>query len=346
MCSYPHYIIYVADLQGVLFLLHLRYNTRLLLFFAHFVWYTRTIEMTKGECIPMKLDLSNLSNIQSRPIQNDDLKDFPANELDQLSVLRDDEQHTKTRVDEEMDKVIDMSDIKTEVVEIFPDAPTEELPPKQNWFTKTWHGVAMWTWLLIVAVCIAAIAFIWALAPKGDANADALTTEVSETEPQTTYVYNEKLSQAATESVTESPEEVARQELIKQASISNIPYSVAVGQIGGGYLLGATTYHPNDPSKSYIDYTIVAPATEETALTTDKVKEIEKKLTSNLPNIGDIIKVKDGSKVTVKTFQHEGSYTTVIFYDGKPFAYAVTGDDGHSLTHVTSYYVTTVAADQ
>ena len=296
----------------------------------------------------MKLDLSNLSNIQSRPIKNEDLKDFPADELDQLSVLRNDEQHSKTRVEEEMDKVIDMSDIKTEVVEIFPDAPVEELPAKQNWFTKTWRGVAMWTWLLIVIVCIAVIGFIWALAPKGDANADAmLTTEVpAETEPQTTYIYNEKLSQAATESIVESPEEIARQDLIKQASISNVPYSVAVGQIGGGYLLGATTYHPNDPSKSYIDYTIVAPSKEEDALTTDKVKEIEKNLTSNLPNIGDIIKVKDGSKVSVKTFQHDGSYTTVIFYDGKPFAYAVTGDDGHSLTHVTSYYVTSVAADQ
>ena len=296
----------------------------------------------------MKLDLSNLSNIQSRPIKNEDLKDFPADELDQLSVLRNDEQHSKTRVEEEMDKVIDMSDIKTEVVEIFPDAPVEELPAKQNWFTKTWRGVAMWTWLLIVIVCIAAIGFIWALAPKGDANADAmLTTEVpAETEPQTTYIYNEKLSQAATESIVESPEEIARQDLIKQASISNVPYSVAVGQIGGGYLLGATTYHPNDPSKSYIDYTIVAPSKEEDALTTDKAKEIEKNLTSNLPNIGDIIKVKDGSKVSVKTFQHDGSYTTVIFYDGKPFAYAVTGDDGHSLTHVTSYYVTSVAADQ
>lgn len=296
----------------------------------------------------MKLDLSNLSNIQSRPIKNEDLKDFPADELDQLSVLRNDEQHSKTRVEEEMDKVIDMSDIKTEVVEIFPDAPVEELPAKQNWFTKTWRGVAMWTWLLIVIVCIAVIGFIWALAPKGDANADAmLTTEVpAETEPQTTYIYNEKLSQAATESIVESPEEIARQDLIKQASISNVPYSVAVGQIGGGYLLGATTYHPNDPSKSYIDYTIVAPSKEEDALTTDKAKEIEKNLTSNLPNIGDIIKVKDGSKVSVKTFQHDGSYTTVIFYDGKPFAYAVTGDDGHSLTHVTSYYVTSVAADQ
>lgn len=295
----------------------------------------------------MKLDLSNLSNIQSRPVANEDLKNFPADELDQLSVLRDDEQHSKTHVDEEVDKVIDMSDIKTEVVEIFPDTPSDESPTKQNWFTQTWRGVAMWTWLLIVLVCVTVIGFIWALAPKGDANADALqTTAAPESVEQTTYVYNEKLSQAAKEPVVESPEEIARQELIKQASISNVPYSVAVGQIGGGYLLGAVTYHPNDPSKSYIDYTIIAPEKENEPLTTDKVKDIEKNLTKDLPNIGGIIKVKDGAKVSVKTFQHDGSYVTILFYEGKPFAYAVTGDDGHSLTHVTTYYVSSVAADQ
>ena len=84
----------------------------------------------------MKLDLSNLSNIQSRPVTNEDLKNFPTDELDQLSVLRDDEQHSKTHVDEEVDKVIDMSDIKTEVVEIFPDTSSDELPTKQNWSSQ------------------------------------------------------------------------------------------------------------------------------------------------------------------------------------------------------------------
>lgn len=281
----------------------------------------------------MKLDLSNLSKVQRQSVTDEDMKDFPLEELDQIT-------NTKEVVSED---VIDMSGIKTEVVDVFQDDIEEQVEDiKQNWFTKTWRGVAMWTWLLIIAVCIAAIAFIFALAPKGDANAETTTTGVVETEPQTSLVYNEKLSQAATE-VSESPEEAAKQDLIKQASVSGLPFSVAVGQIGGNYLLGATTYHPNDPSKSYIDYTIIAPTSESEALTTDKVKEIEKKLTSNLPNIGDIIKVKDASKVSVKTFEHEGSYTTIIFYDGKPFAYAVTGDDGHSLTHVTSYYVSNVA---
>ena len=281
----------------------------------------------------MKLDLSNLSKVQRQSVTDEDMKDFPLEELDQIT-------NTKEVVSED---VIDMSGIKTEVVDVFQDDIEEQVEDiKQNWFTKTWRGVAMWTWLLIIAVCIAAIAFIFALAPKGDANAETTTTGVVETEPQTSLVYNEKLSQAATE-VSESPEEAAKQDLIKQASVSGLPFSVAVGQIGGNYLLGATTYYPNDPSKSYIDYTIVAPSSESEALTTDKVKEIEKKLTSNLPNIGDIIKVKDASKVSVKTFEHEGSYTTIIFYDGKPFAYAVTGDDGHSLTHVTSYYVSNVA---
>lgn len=281
----------------------------------------------------MKLDLSNLSKVQRQSVTDEDMKDFPLEELDQIT-------DTKEVVPED---VIDMSGIKTEVVDVFQDDIEEQVEDiKQNWFTKTWRGVAMWTWLLIIAVCIAAIAFIFALAPKGDANAETTTTGVVETELQTSLVYNEKLSQAATE-VSESPEEAAKQDLIKQASVSGLPFSVAVGQIGGNYLLGATTYYPNDPSKSYIDYSIIAPATESEPLKTDKVKDIEKKLTSNLPNIGDIIKVKDASKVSVKTFEHSGSYTTIIFYDGKPFAYAVTGDDGHSLTHVTSYYVSNVA---
>ena len=284
----------------------------------------------------MKLDLSNLSKVQRQSVTDEDMKDFPLEELDKITDV-------KESVATNTEDVIDMSGIKTEVVDVFQDDIEEQVEDiKQNWFTKTWRGVAMWTWLLIIAVCIAAIAFIFALAPKGDANAETTTTGVVETEPQTSLVYNEKLSQAATE-VSESPEEAAKQDLIKQASVSGLPFSVAVGQIGGNYLLGATTYYPNDPSKSYIDYTIVAPSSESEALTTDKVKEIEKKLTSNLPNIGDIIKVKDASKVSVKTFEHEGSYTTIIFYDGKPFAYAVTGDDGHSLTHVTSYYVSNVA---
>lgn len=284
----------------------------------------------------MKLDLSNISKVHRQSVTDEDMKDFPLEELDQITDV-------KESVATNTEDVIDMSGIKTEVVDVFQDDIEEQVEDiKQNWFTKTWRGVAMWTWLLIIAVCIAAIAFIFALAPKGDANAETTTTGVVETEPQTSLVYNEKLSQAATE-VSESPEEAAKQDLIKQASVSGLPFSVAVGQIGGNYLLGATTYYPNDPSKSYIDYTIVAPSSESEALTSDKVKEIEKKLTSNLPNIGDIIKVKDASKVSVKTFEHEGSYTTIIFYDGKPFAYAVTGDDGHSLTHVTSYYVSNVA---
>lgn len=284
----------------------------------------------------MKLDLSNLSKVQRQSVTDEDMKDFPLEELDQITDV-------KESVATNTEDVIDMSGIKTEVVDVFQDDIEEQVEDiKQNWFTKTWRGVAMWTWLLIIAVCIAAIAFIFTLAPKGDASAESTTTGVVETEPQTSLVYNEKLSQAATE-VSESPEEVAKQDLIKQASGSGLPFSVAVGQIGGNYILGATTYYPNDPSKSYIDYTIVAPSSESEALTSDKVKEIEKKLTSNLPNIGDIIKVKDASKVSVKTFEHEGSYTTIIFYDGKPFAYAVTGDDGHSLTHVTSYYVSNVA---
>ena len=284
----------------------------------------------------MKLDLSNLKHKQETL---EDSQESPEREVTQHSMSHDDEILTNNP------DVIDMSELKTEIVEIFQDEPEVQTEHSQNWLTQTWRGIAVWTWMLIVIVCVSIIGFIWALAPKGDASAESLvTTEVSQTETPTTLVYNDKLSQAATASeVTKTPEELAKQDLINQASVSGLPFSVAVGQIGGNYLLGATTYYPNDPSKSYIDYTIIAPATEGTIAQSDKVKDIEKKLTSNLPYIGDIIKVKDASKVSVKTFEHSGSYTSILFYEGKPFAYAVTGDDGHSLTHVTSYYVSNVA---
>lgn len=284
----------------------------------------------------MKLDLSNLKHKQKTL---EDSQESPEREVTQHSMSHNEEILTDNP------DVIDMSELKTEIVEIFQDKPEVQTKHSQNWLTQTWRGIAVWTWMLIVIVCVIIIGFIWTSAPKGDASAESLvTTEVSQTESPTTLVYNDKLSQAATASeVTKTPEELAKQDLINQASVSGLPFSVAVGQIGGNYLLGATTYYPNDPSKSYIDYTIIAPATEGAIVQSDKVKDIEKKLTSNLPYIGDIIKVKDASKVSVKTFEHSGSYTSILFYEGKPFAYTVTGDDGHSLTHVTSYYVSNVA---
>ena len=283
----------------------------------------------------MKLDLSNLKHKQKTL---EDSQESPEREVTQHSMSHNDEMQT-----EKLD-VIDMSELKTEIVEIFQDEPETPDKNRHNWLTQTWRGIAIWTWILIVIVCVSIIGFIWALAPKGDVSAESLvTTEVTQTESPTTLVYNDKLSQAAASEVTKTPEELAKQDLISQASVSGLPFSVAVGQIGGNYLLGATTYYPNDPSKSYIDYTIIAPATEGAIAQSDKVKDVEKKLTSNLPYISDIIKVKDASKVSVKTFEHSGSYTSILFYEGKPFAYAVTGDDGHSLTHVTSYYVSNVA---
>ena len=152
----------------------------------------------------MKLDLSNLSKVPRQSVTNEDMKDFPLEELDKITDV-------KESVATNTEGVIDMSGIKTEVVDVFEEAEEQVEDVKQNWFTKTWRGVAMWTWLLIIAVCIAAIAFIFALAPKGDANAETTTTGVVETEPQTSLVYNEKLSQAATE-VSESPEEAAKQD--------------------------------------------------------------------------------------------------------------------------------------
>lgn len=49
MCSYTHYTIGIANLQGVLFLLHLHYRCHLPLFFVGLAWYTYYIETTKGD---------------------------------------------------------------------------------------------------------------------------------------------------------------------------------------------------------------------------------------------------------------------------------------------------------
>lgn len=61
MCSYPYYIIHVADLQGVLFLLHLRYGDGLLLFFTSFMWYTMYMNDKKENYYEIRL----IKSIQS-----------------------------------------------------------------------------------------------------------------------------------------------------------------------------------------------------------------------------------------------------------------------------------------
>ena len=133
-------------------------------------------------------------------------------------------------------------------------------------------------------------------------------------------------------------------ELKKVADTTGTPYAITTEVIGGGYVVGITTYNPEKVTDMYMDYALAKPEVAQTPLTDDKVKSIETDLSKDLPTINKTIVVKDKSKVTMETYQHDDKYHTVLLYDGKPFAYVATDKDGVHTNYVTSYYVTDVAA--
>ena len=75
----------------------------------------------------MKLDLSNLSKVQRQSVTDGDMKDFPLEELDKITDV-------KESVATNTEDVIDMSGIKTEVVDVFEEAEEQVEDVKQNWF--------------------------------------------------------------------------------------------------------------------------------------------------------------------------------------------------------------------
>jgi len=117
-------------------------------------------------------------------------------------------------------------------------------------------------------------------------------------------------------------------ELKKTADATGTPYAITTEIIGGGYVVGITTYNPEKVTDMYMDYALSKPEVPQTPLTDDKAKTIETDLSKDLPT----------------TYQHDDKYHTVLLYDGKPFAYVATDKDGVHTNYVTSYYVTDVAA--
>ena len=133
-------------------------------------------------------------------------------------------------------------------------------------------------------------------------------------------------------------------ELNKAADATGTPYAITTETIGGGYIVGITTYNPDKVTDMYMDYALTKPEVAQTPLADDKSKAIEADLSKELPTINKTIVVKDKSKVTMETYQHDDKYHTILLYDGKPFAYVATDADGVHTNYVTSYYVTEVAA--
>ena len=152
--------------------------------------------------------------------------------------------------------------------------------------------------------------------------------EPKQEEPKQELSYNDKL----------------KDDLEKKANSSGLPHKVSMTTIGGGYILGSTVYHPDEPTKLYTDFELFTPETKQDAATDATAKKIKAEFEKSLPKLGDTIEVKDKSKVTLETYKmSDNTYQTIALYDGKPFAYIITDKDGHHTNNVTSYYISEVA---
>ena len=133
--------------------------------------------------------------------------------------------------------------------------------------------------------------------------------------------------------------------LKKIADATGTPYKVTTETIGGGYIVGVTTYNPDTATDMYMDYALAKPAKEQKQADDDTSKSIQENLKKDLPTINKSIKVKDKEKVSMETYKVGDLYHTILLYDNQPFAYVVTDKDGVSTNYVTAYYVTNVAAE-
>lgn len=133
--------------------------------------------------------------------------------------------------------------------------------------------------------------------------------------------------------------------LKKLADATGTPYKVTTETIGGGYIVGVTTYNPDTATDMYMDYALAKPAKAQKQADDDTAKSIQENLKKDLPTINKSIKVKDKEKVSMETYKVGDLYHTILLYDNQPFAYVVTDKDGVSTNYVTAYYVTNVAAE-
>ena len=154
-----------------------------------------------------------------------------------------------------------------------------------------------------------------------------------------------KTKTSSSSSKVADPVEQLTETLKAEAKKSGIDNNVEVSQIGGGYLLGAVAYYPNDTTKSYVDYSITKPEKTSELVSDETSEKIEKALKEKLPTINDTLKIKDKSKLTMETYKlDDGTYSTVLLYDKKPFAYVTSDTDLNMVNHATTYYVKDVAA--
>ena len=200
-------------------------------------------------------------------------------------------------------------------------------------------------WYKSKPVIISGVVGLIAVAILGAFVASRTSNSSTNNNKPSTSVSTNKSSSASSSSKSLSYEDALKEKLDKEASTSKTEHKVDISNVGGGYLLGMVTYYPNDASKSYIDYSLTKPEHSVDVVKDETSEKIETELKSKLPTINDTIKVKDKDKLTMETYKlDDGTYSTILLYDKKPFAYVTSDAELNMVNHVTTYYVSDVAA--
>ena len=192
---------------------------------------------------------------------------------------------------------------------------------------------------LIVTVCgIALVAALIGVA--------AMTPSSKKSTPSSSANAKVVKSLAKSSSTSSSKKSLSIEEqLTATAKGMDAPYKVEVEDLVGGYKLGKITYYPDNEAKRYTDASLHAPEKAEVTDTSDTAKAITDELSKDLPTINSTIKVKDKDKVSFETYAKDDGYVTILLYNKKPFGYVTTDKDGYKTNHVTTFYVSDVAAD-
>ena len=253
-----------------------------------------------------------------------------------------------TLEDASSDIVEDDSDDKSELIDGETLIDSSDLPTfddqepalvKKPKFVERAIAVAKCKPGLIVTVCgIALVAALIGVA--------AMTPSSKKSMPSSSANAKVVKSLVKSSSTSSSKKSLSIEEqLTATAKGMDAPYKVEVEDLVGGYKLGKITYYPDNEAKRYTDASLHAPEKAEATDTSDTAKSITDELSKDLPTINSTIKVKDKDKVSFETYAKDDGYITILLYNKKPFGYVTTDKDGYKTNHVTTFYVSDVAAD-
>ena len=250
-----------------------------------------------------------------------------------------------TLEDASSDVVEDNSDDKAELIDGETLIESSDLPifddqepalVKKPKFVERAIAVAKRKPGLIVTVCgialVAALIGVAAMTPSSKTSTPSSSANV-------------KVVKSLAKSSSSKKSLSIEEQLTATAKGMDAPYKVEVEDLVGGYKLGKITYYPDNEAKRYTDASLHAPEKAEAVDTSDAAKAITDELSKDLPTINSTIKVKDKDKVSFETYAKDDGYITILLYNKKPFGYVTTDKDGYKTNHVTTFYVSNVAAD-